>query len=172
MRISSSLVAVFALLLSPSLAAHLSHLRVSIPASPGLANPNTLPPSTTSTLSTLSRTYTSSLRADNSFDFRNVSAGSYLLSVNCASHAFKPLRVDVHPWSDDMGTKLVEAWGTWRGNEWDNKGEQEAVTIFTPEAGEGEWIYSFEAKAAGEKQYYQERQGCKLLFNSLLCSVE
>ncbi|KAG0647865.1 ER membrane complex subunit 7, partial [Hyphodiscus hymeniophilus] len=98
------------------------------------------------------------LRLDNTFDFRNVSTGSYLLDIHCATHEFAPLRVDVHD-----GIKLqdgavenvatVEVWGTFRGNEWGNKGE--AVPVVMHEGG----VWVFEGNAAGVKEYFMERGG-------------
>jgi hypothetical protein len=115
-----------------------------------LPQPAALPPSTSASLATISTTYAAHLNRDNSFCFRNVSApGSYLLSITCATHAFPPLRIDV---SAD-GT--VEAWRTFRGNEWENKGEEVPVVA---EKGKGNVL---EVKALGGKNYYMERQGCE-----------
>ena len=51
----------------------------------------------------------------------------------------------------------MNVWGTFRGNEWGNKGEIVSVT----ELGDGIW--GFEVKAAGAKEYLIERQGCQYL---------
>jgi ER membrane protein complex subunit 7 len=140
-----------AILLLPTLAVSLAplSLTITIPSSPQLPSPNALPPSTTCSLTTLSHTYTAHLTTQNNFVFRNVSTGSYLLSILCASHVFAPLRVDV----GEDGT--VEAWRTFRGNDWENKGEG-AMAV-----GEERTV---EAKVLGQKSYYMERQGCKLHF--------
>jgi hypothetical protein len=160
MHISTALLP---LLLPLTLAAH---LRVLIPSSSTLPNPTTLPPSTTASLTTLSHIIKTPLRADNTFDFRNVSTGSYLLDIHCATHAFAPLRVDVHD-----GLKLqdgqvrdvanVEVWGTFRGNEWGNKGEVVAVRDVDGD-GEGK-VWGFEVRVAGGKEYFLERSGCEFL---------
>ncbi|TVY84511.1 hypothetical protein LSUE1_G000636, partial [Lachnellula suecica] len=100
-----------------------THLRIAIQPTALLPNPSVLPPSTTASLTTLSSIHRAPLRVDNTFDFRNVSSGSYLLDVHCHTHAFAPLRVDVH----EGDVKEVEAWGTFRGNEWANKGEAAVV---------------------------------------------
>lgn len=49
----------------------------------------------------------------------------------------------------------VEAWRTFRGNEWENKGEEVPVVA---EKGKGNVL---EVKALGGKNYYMERQGCE-----------
>lgn len=101
---------------------------------------------------------------DNSFDFRNVTTGSYLLDVHCATHSFAPLRVDVHPEVKPQDGAVndvapVEVWGTFRGNEWENKGEVVDVQKLD---GDGR-IWGFEVKVTGVKEYYMTRGGCELL---------
>ncbi|TAQ84916.1 hypothetical protein B7494_g6764 [Chlorociboria aeruginascens] len=139
-----------------------TYIQVTIPASAALPNPNGLPPSTSASLTTLSNIVRAPLRADNTFEFRNVSSGSYLFDIHCPTHAFAPLRVDIH---EDMQLgggepkhiTEVEAWGTFRGNEWRNKGE----AAFVKEVGDagGSRIWGLEAKALGEKSYLVERAG-------------
>ena len=143
-----------------------AHIRVTVPASTALPNPAVLPPSTSATLTTLSQVLTAPLRADNTFDFRNVSAGSYLLDVHCHTHSFAPLRVDVHE-----GVKLengqaraveeVEVFGTFRGNEWSNKGPVLDVTGEVADEG-GRRVWGFMVGVQGEKKYLMERSGCKV----------
>lgn len=48
----------------------------------------------------------------------------------------------------------VGVWGTFRGNEWDNKGEVVGVAS-------DEGVFWFEVKALGPKEYLLERQGCE-----------
>jgi hypothetical protein len=91
-----------------------------------------------------------------------VSTGSYLLDIHCATHAFAPLRVDVHD-----GLKLqdgrvkdvanVEVWSTFRGNEWVNKGE---VVLVSDLEGDGS-VWGFEARVGSGKEYFLERSGCE-----------
>lgn len=131
-----------------------THLRIAIPPSNLLPNPATLPPSTTASLTTLSSLHRAPLRVDNTFDFRNVTSGSYLLDVHCHTHAFAPLRVDVH----EGEVNEVEVWGTFRGNEWANKGEALSVRKITEE---GQVIWAFEVKLGAEREYFFERTGCK-----------
>lgn len=128
-------------------------LRISVLVSPSLVSPATLPPSTTASLTTLSRSYVAPLGVDNSFDFRNVSSGSYLLDVVSVTHVFAPLRIDVS--KNGAGGETVEAWGTWRGNEWDNKGEVMEI---------GNWgrdAKTIGVRAVGKKDYLIERTGCE-----------
>lgn len=46
----------------------------------------------------------------------------------------------------------IEVWQTFRGNEWDNKGER---------MGGGVGDVRVEARAAGEKGFYEGRGGCE-----------
>ncbi|KAK6339461.1 hypothetical protein TWF718_008874 [Orbilia javanica] len=86
---------------------------------------NLIPPSTTLSLSgaNLADSRTSRVYTSGTFRFQDVKPGSYLLEVNCKTHLFPSLRVDV---SSDG---LVEVYGTFRGNEWDNKGERKPHPI-------------------------------------------
>lgn len=140
-----------------------TRLRVTIPPSPQLPNPAVLPSSTHATLTTLSNQYTAALRFDNTFDFKNVSSGSYLLDVHCHSHGFAPLRVDVVEKAVEKAVKVtegtedvkeVQVWGTFRGNEWNNKGE----IVEVKGIGGVSW---FEVRALGGKEYLVDRPGCE-----------
>ena len=121
-------------------------LHLSIPPSTLLPNPATLPPSTHATLSTLGQSHTALLQRNNAFTFNNVSAGSYLLDINCRDYHFAPLRVDVG------AEEKVEVWQTFRGNEWDNKGEK---------VGEGVGSCRAEGRVVGGKAFYEARSGCE-----------
>ncbi|KAK3371771.1 hypothetical protein B0T24DRAFT_630380 [Lasiosphaeria ovina] len=117
-----------------------------IPASHLLPNPGVLPPSTHATLSALGAGRASApLTAANTLVFGNVSAGSYLVDVHCATHAFAPLRVDVVSPDGGDGGLVVRAWETFRGNDWDNKGEA------VPADG------GIEVRVLGQKNYFMER---------------
>lgn len=72
---------------------------------------------------------------------------------------FGALRVDV------LGEGEVEAWRTFRGNEWGNKGEKMVVS----REGEGECVRVEGLRALGGKEYFIQRQGCK--FCSILFHV-
>ncbi|CAK7271712.1 hypothetical protein SEPCBS119000_004745 [Sporothrix epigloea] len=72
------------------------------------------------------------ITADGRLIFANVTAGSYLGEVHCATHVFGPLRVDVEeekgPAADaaaDAATNLLvtRVTETYRGNDWANQGE-------------------------------------------------
>jgi hypothetical protein len=106
-----------------SFAAALTTVRGLIPPSPQLPNPSSLPADTTLTLTTSGATHSTRLRADNTFAFRNVSEGSYILDTQCSTHQFLPLRVDV---ARDGEVKVTQ---TFRGNPWSNIGERRGVPI-------------------------------------------
>jgi hypothetical protein len=134
-----------------------THLRITIPSTPALPNPSTLPPTTHATLTTLGTTHDAPLRLSSTFDFRNVSSGSYLLDVHCSTHGFDPLRIDVQaPLAPGPGADTkedVQAWQTFRGNEWGNKGE--VIVVGGWEGG----VWGLEVKAARGKEYFMERSG-------------
>jgi ER membrane protein complex subunit 7 len=69
------------------------------------------------------------------------------------------LRVDVHESVSSQESKgeEVAVWGTFRGNEWGNKGEASSVK----EVEEGKRIWGFDVKVLGVKEYLVERQGCE-----------
>jgi hypothetical protein len=137
-------------------------LRITVPTTPQLPNPALLPASTHASLTTLSNRYSAPLRFDNTFDFRNVTTGSYLLDVHCHSHAFFPLRVDVvdgkvvAEGQEAEPVKEVQVWQTFRGNEWSNKGE----VVEVRKVGGVNW---FAVRAQGSKEYLVERPGCEYI---------
>ncbi|KAI0433269.1 hypothetical protein F5Y09DRAFT_299555 [Xylaria sp. FL1042] len=120
-------------------------ITLSIPPSPQLPNPAALPPSTHASLTTLGASFQAPLTTANTFVFRNVTPGSYLCDVHCATHGFAPLRVDVL--SDNDNDNGLRVWETFRGNDWDNKGEE-------IKAGDDA---AFPVKVLGPKIYYTER---------------
>lgn len=131
------------------------------PAPPALPNPHVLPASTRATLTTLGAALSAPLSAANTFVFTNVSAGSYLADVHCATHAFAPLRVDVLRGGEavDGGSSegeavlRVRAWETYRGNDWGNMGEE-------VRAAEGGVL---DVRVLGQKGYFMERSSCECL---------
>ncbi|KAF6839252.1 hypothetical protein CPLU01_01990 [Colletotrichum plurivorum] len=139
MRLLTSLLALPAAALAAS-------VTLLVPASPALPNPYTLPPSTRASLSALSSSHTAPLSVHNTFVFGNVTApGSYLVDVHCATHAFAPLRLDV------AADGTLSAWETYRGNDWDNKGE----ALQSKELANG--ARAFEVRVLGGKNYFVER---------------
>jgi ER membrane protein complex subunit 7 len=138
------------LLVSPVSAATVT---LSIPASAEIPNPAALPPSTHATLTALGASYAAPLTADNAFVFRNVTPGSYLGDVHCATHGFAPLRVDVDGDSDGKnGAVRLRVWETFRGNDWDNTGEEIRPAVVGG---------AFPVKVLGSKVYYTERGSCE-----------
>jgi hypothetical protein len=97
-----------------------------IPNSPDV-NRSTLPPTTHATLQSHGEPIDARLTRSNSFNFNNVSSGSYLASVYCRDFMFEPLRIDISVEEAVEGSgdkrEVVRAWQTFVGNEWDNKGE-------------------------------------------------
>ncbi|TGJ77089.1 hypothetical protein E0Z10_g10790 [Xylaria hypoxylon] len=138
------------LLFSPASAATVT---LSIPPSPQIPNPAALPPSTHATLTALGASFVAPLTTDNTFVFRNVTAGSYLGDIHCPTHGFAPLRVDVISATagDDVS---VRVWETFRGNDWENKGEE-----IRPATVGG----ALPVKVFGSKVYYTERSSFSVL---------
>ena len=133
-----------------------------IPNGP-LVNPSSLPSTTHATLQSSGPPLDAYITRSNSFNFNNVSVGSYLATIHCRDYVFEPLRIDVTleeaiEGSGDKREK-VAAWQTFLGNEWDNKGESR---------GEGGHGLVIEVQPRMLKQYYQERVGCTYRRSNLL----
>lgn len=126
-----------------------------VPNTP-LVNPSSLPSSTHATLQSSGPPLDAYITRSNSFNFNNVSVGSYLATIHSRDYAFEPLRIDVtmEEAVEGSGNKRekVQAWQTFIGNEWDNKGESR---------GEGGNGLVIEVQPRALKEYYQERAGCK-----------
>jgi hypothetical protein len=118
-------------------------------------NPSTLSSTTHATLQSSGPLQDAYLTRGNTFNFNNVSVGSYLATVHCRDYYFEPLRIDVTAEETVEGSgehrEMIRAWQTFIGNEWDNKGEGR---------GEGGNGLVVEAKPIGPKDYYQDRGGC------------
>ncbi|WAO83233.1 DUF2012 domain-containing protein [Fusarium falciforme] len=121
-------------------------LTLYLPAKP---NPFTLPPSTHATLSSSGVHYSAPLSSSNTFVFRNVTPGSYLADIHAPTDAFHPLRIDIQV-VEGAEHDVVQAWETFRGNDWGNKGE--VVPVKEGSKGRG-----FEVRAIGSKNYFMER---------------
>lgn len=121
---------------------------INVPPTALIPNPSTLPSSTHATLLEHHVKLDAPLTSANSFIFHNVSSGSYLFSVYSRDHFFENLRIDV---GTGEGSNKVEAWQTFMGNEWENKGEKRDGVI----------PGTLEVKPVGRKDYYTQRQGCK-----------
>jgi hypothetical protein len=87
--------------------------------------------------------------------------GSHLLIVVSRENTFEDVRVDVTA-DSATGLETVEAWTTWRGNEWSNKGESR--TSGEIKGGKAR----LEVKAVAAKDYYVQRQGCKFRLTNTL----
>jgi hypothetical protein len=73
--------------------------------------------------------------------------------------------VDVHSDAVKEGSEKVapvEVWGTFRGNEWGNKGE---VVNVQDVDGDGK-VWGFEVRVVGGKEYLLQRSGCEFCLPS------
>jgi ER membrane protein complex subunit 7 len=127
-------------------------LTITIPPSPPLLpNPATLPPSTHAVLVGPPGTrYDAPLRRDNTFLFTDLSEASYLLTIYSRDFFFPPLRVDVMKSADGTQTETIQAWQTFRGNEWSNKG---------PVYGTGKGELGIQIQPSSQKDFYTQRGG-------------
>jgi hypothetical protein len=146
-------------IITPTLCARLA---ISIPPTQFLPNPSTLPSSTHATLHAHGVPISTLLTRSNKFLFDDVAPGSYLLNVHCRDYHFEPLRIDIVANDTAPGGEYVTSWQTFRGNEWDNKGEIRGQGHGADPEG-----VKIEARPTGVKDYYQPRQGC--MFPSTLC---
>lgn len=146
-----------------------SSLTVAIHPSAVLPNPNTLPPSTHATLTTLSvsslpeeQQQSLPLRApltrSSAFVFRNLtssqpgSPSSYLLDIHARDIVFAPLRVDV-----GADGAVLGVWEMPRGNGWENKG-LEKFTVTSSIQGD---IVTVDARALAKREYLENRPKCE-----------
>ena len=143
-------------ILTPTLCARLA---ISIPPSQLLANPSTLPSSTHATIHAHDAPISALLTRSNTFFFDDVAPGSYLLNVHCRDYLFEPLRIDIVANDTAPGGEFVTTWQTFRGNEWDNKGEIRGQGYGADPEG-----VKIEVRPTGVKDYYQPRQGCTFFF--------
>ena len=135
-------------------------LRIQIPPSNLLPNPNTLPASTHATLTSgTSPQLDVPLRRDSILEFRNLTTpGSYLLDLFSRDFTFAPYRVDISSAAD--GTAIIDGvWETYRGTRWDDKGPllggASADSTTTPKP----QIVTVSAKVLTKKDFYEARPG-------------
>jgi ER membrane protein complex subunit 7 len=123
-------------------------LKIQIPPSGILANPNTLPASTHATLTSgQGPLIQAPLRRGNVIEFQDLPAtGSYLLDIFAHDYAFAPYRVDIA--ADNTISGIYE---TYRGTQWSDRGVQ-LVAEPTSAA-------TIQAKVLSKKSFYEERQG-------------
>lgn len=131
--------------------AHAARLSVLIQPSPQLLNPSSLSPSTHAVLLGPPGTrYDVPLRRDNTFVFPELAEASYLLTVHSREYTFPPLRVDITK-EEGGEQQTINAWQTFRGNEWSNKGPHIASSQ--------EGVLQLQARPNGQKEFYQQRGG-------------
>ncbi|OCK79421.1 hypothetical protein K432DRAFT_299897 [Lepidopterella palustris CBS 459.81] len=133
-------------------------LTLTIPSTPILQNPSLLPPTTHATLQSSGAPLSAPLSRSNTFVFDNVTQGSWLAVVHSHDFAFEMLRVDVTAEGDGKGGEVekVEAWQSFLGNEWDNRGEVRGMGVVGMGSGGGVVV---EVRAVGVKEFYQARGG-------------
>ena len=121
-------------------------LTLALPPSALLPNPQLLPARTFATLTAANVSVATPFTRASTFEFRDVPADrSYLCEVWSRDYVFAP--------SGDGGhAARVEVWQTFRGNEWDNKGEK---------LGEGADGVRVDVSVIAERRFYEERKGCK-----------
>ena len=127
-------------------------LRVSIPASNLLPNPNTLPASSHAVLTSGSgQPITAVLKKGNYFDFSDIqSTGSHLLDIYTHDYLFAPYRIDIST-SSNSSTQITGAWETYRGIRWEDRG----VALVAAPTGQ----LDMSAKVLSKRNFYEERQG-------------
>ncbi|KAK3068085.1 hypothetical protein LTR53_014616 [Teratosphaeriaceae sp. CCFEE 6253] len=133
-----------------------ARLIVAVPSSPPLLpNPASLGASTHAVLvGPPGVRYDAPIRRDNTFAFPELAEASYLLTVKSRDYDFPALRVDVSKASDGSLEQTIQAWQTFRGNEWSNKG---------PQYGSGKGELRIQVQPSHQKDYYQSRGGFNLL---------
>jgi hypothetical protein len=154
------------LLVHPALS---SKFTITIPPSPVLPNPHSLPADTHATLTStsLARPLKAPLTRSATFVFSDLAAaeykdpyqdnisGSYLLDIRSAEYVFAPLRVDL----DERG-EVKGVWETFRGNEWGNRGPEKYIRPAGAQVAGGTGEVVVEARAVGRKGFYEVRQTC------------
>ena len=127
-------------------------LRVQVPASSILPNPNTLPASSHATLTSGSGLVQHAvLRKGNYFDFNDISTiGSHLLDIYSHNYVFAPYRIDI---SD--AHQITLAAETYHGIQWSDHGVNFAPAPTTN--------LTISAKCLSQKNFYETRQGFNVL---------
>ena len=137
------------LLLALPLLTACATLEIAIAPTLVIPNPHSLRYTTRAELSSSGPPLTAVINKANKFEFTNVPTGSHLLSIYASNHIFENLRIDVT--QNGTVSEYIQAWTTWRGNEWANKGELR---------GEGSDTAAISVHPVAVKQYYQERAQC------------
>jgi hypothetical protein len=135
-------------------------LRIQIPASSLLPNPNSLPPSTHATLTSgISPQLDAPLRRHSALEFANLTTpGSYLLDIYSRDFTFAPYRVDI---TAKDGTAVIDGvWETYRGTRWEDKGPLLGGASADPNTPPPQsQVVTVSAKVLTKKNFYEERPG-------------
>ena len=134
-------------------------LRIQIPPSAILPNPNALPASTHATLTSGSGPQLKAvLRKGNFLEFSELpTAGSHLLDIYSRDYVFAPYRIDISTTSDSSVTQITGAFETYRGTQWSDHG-----VPLTPGDRPTESL-TISAKVLSRKDFYEQRQGFNVL---------
>lgn len=127
-------------------------LRIQIPASNYLPNPNILSASTHATLqSGTSPAERTLLRQDNTLFFPEITTtGSHLLSIFSPTHTFAPYRVDI-----SQNASITGIWETYSGSPWSQTGPAQLASPTTDA--------TVSAKCTSVKNFYEERPAFTLV---------
>lgn len=128
-------------------------LRINIPPSTLLPNPNTLPASTHATLTTASGTQLRApLRKGNYIEFPSIpSSGSHLLNIYTRDYTIAPYRIDISPTTSE----ITGAFETYHGTQWSDHG-----VALTPAPTTS---LTITAKVLARKNFYDARPGFNVL---------
>ena len=130
-------------------------IRISIPPSTLLPNPNVLPASTHATLSTANGPELKAIiRKGNYIEFPSIpTSGSHLLNIYSRDYTFAPYRIDISPTTSE----ITGAFESYRGTQWSDHG-----VALTP-GGEPTKALTLTAKVLAKKQFYETRQGFSVM---------
>jgi ER membrane protein complex subunit 7 len=135
-------------------------LRINIPASTLLPNPNALPASTHATLSSSDGSeLKASIRKGNFIDFESIpTVGTHLLNIYTRDYVVAPYRIDValSP-TDPSTTEITGAFETYRGTQWSDHG------VALTSGGRPTQSLTMNAKVLSRKNFYETRQGFNVL---------
>lgn len=135
-------------------------IRINIPPSTLLPNPNALPASTHATLTSSSGSdLKASIRKGNYIEFPSIpTVGTHLLNIYTRDYALAPYRIDValSP-TDPSVTEITGAFETYRGTQWSDHG------VALTSGGKSTQSLVINAKVLARKNFYETRQGFSVL---------
>jgi ER membrane protein complex subunit 7 len=134
-------------------------IRINIPPSTLLPNPNILPASTHATLTTSTGPELRAvIRKGNYIEFPSIpTSGSHLLQIYSRDYTFAPYRIDVSSSSPEAGSQIIGAFETYHGTQWSDHGIQ-----LTPN-GQPTTALTLNAKVLSKKNFYETRPGFNVL---------